>query len=486
MAKRISLQEENKIIALFDSGMLITEISKLTGRGKNTIRRILKKHQRLRTASEVLKIAWKKNLRRPQPKKYLHLLPIMKELETKGLSHREIARKLGCGRSTVDLYLGKVSLGKKDWNGKVIYSKEDIRRNLKIPQNIQEISPEYAELIGILIGDGCIHRSQKRYMIHVTMSKEEKEWAEGIINLFERLHNITPRLRIMSFKSKKGVTEALRIEIGSRALYDFYTKVIGLPSGKKEKTIYIPTIIMGNKNYYPHLIRGIFDAEGDISIERNDYPRIKISSSSKKLIDQLKEILKELGFNPQIKYDIKKKEKNGKITIRHDIRVNGRKNLWKWLRTIGTRNLKKLKNIIITESSMKDKFKIGDEIIDKITARKGKIIGKLKKDLLIDKRIKNIEKISLMKKLREKGYSYNKIAKELKISLWSVYKWAKDGKDAGTKDFRESKRPSFRKYMHLFPQMKKLREQGLKISEIATHLKISPKIVQRYLSSYVT
>ena len=86
------------------------------------------------------------------------------------------------------------------------------------------------------------------------------------------------------------------------------------------------------KEFYPHILRGLFDTDGSVTIFNNNgivYPRIEIKICPSPAQKQFIEILNNLGFN----YKIQNLDK-GKIRIR----VSGVKELKKWFEIIGSSN----------------------------------------------------------------------------------------------------------------------------------------------------
>ena len=119
-------------------------------------------------------------------------------------------------------------------------------------------------------------------------------------------------------------------ECYSQAIYEFKNHVLGLPIGEKIERVEIPKAILNseNKEVYRAAIRGMFDTNGCVTIVKKDYPMISITITSKKLIDQLKEMFLKLGFIPAA-YD-------------KTIYLNGNVMLEKWIKEIGSHNPKNL------------------------------------------------------------------------------------------------------------------------------------------------
>ena len=109
-------------------------------------------------------------------------------------------------------------------------SKKDIKKGLTFPSEMNE---KLAEDIGIMIGDGGIGVYKYNNFTNSIVSVD----GNSIIDkeyLLEYVNNLKFRLYNLSFKPyfKKNRNE-MRIRMYSQGLVHFYTKVIGLPLGKK-------------------------------------------------------------------------------------------------------------------------------------------------------------------------------------------------------------------------------------------------------------
>ncbi len=179
-------------------------------------------------------------------------------------------------------------------NSIVTFSGRDNSKGVILPK---EITPLLAEEIGLTIGDGYI--SNKKFESRLKGNKnDEKEYYENYVKpMFKQLYNI--ELNISEYDSTVG------FEIYSKALWEFKTKVLGLPTAPK-KTIGVPNILkVNNKEILCSLLRGLFDTDGNIYFRSQGsnkfyYPVISFTTISKILAEDLNEILVMLGFNPKL------------------------------------------------------------------------------------------------------------------------------------------------------------------------------------------
>ncbi len=177
---------------------------------------------------------------------------------------------------------------------KIKFSKRDCEKQIKLPK---EITPLLAEEIGLSIGDGVISGKKFEYRLKGNKLDEKDYYTTFIKPMFKELYNL--ELNIKEYESTVG------FEVYSQALWEFKTKIIGLPTAPK-KTIRIPNCLKVNdKEVVCALIRGLLDTDGSIyfrSQGRNKkyYPVISFATISRGLASDVKEILGVIGFRPRL------------------------------------------------------------------------------------------------------------------------------------------------------------------------------------------
>lgn len=198
------------------------------------------------------------------------------------------------------------------------YSANDLKKKIIFPK---KITPELAEEIGAHLGDGCL--SKNRNYFSIKTNKKEEGYMKYLFKLYKKLYNLD--LKMMRLSSVVG------FEIYSKALCEFKNKVLGMPYGEKIHRIEIPKAILESKNkeVYFALMKGLFDTDGCISIikkNNKEYPVISLSIKSEKLISQVAEMLRKLGYIP--------------FSKRYNIALNGVVMFKKWAKEIGSNNPK--------------------------------------------------------------------------------------------------------------------------------------------------
>jgi transcriptional regulator with XRE-family HTH domain len=197
---------------------------------------------------------------------------------------------------------------------------------IKIPGKDEKL----AEFTGVMLGDGGI----APYHVHITLSNKEKEYANYLINLINKLFGIKPKI----YKIKKA--KAIDIVVQRKNLVDFCQK-IGLVLGNKvKKQVDIPEWVKENKNFSKACIRGLIDTDGCFYInsyyvnnKKYLYFKIAFTNGSKPLVLSVFRKLKDLGINSRVSKNYK------------DVRIESRKHVLKYIEEIGSNNHKHLQKI---------------------------------------------------------------------------------------------------------------------------------------------
>ncbi len=214
------------------------------------------------------------------------------------------------------------------------FSKIDKQRGIKLPLFLDS---KLAEDIGIQIGDGCISKGKKDYIINCSFNANED---------LQYMQNFVVTLKTKLFKNANLISSKIggevRIKIGSRAVFDFYTKIIGLPAGSKNE-VEIPKIIFENRDHLISCTRGIMDTDFSLSFKKKHkqvhyYPVISANFKSKKLVKQLELIFNKLGFKVHAEFDYERFDRRFGKVITHYIYLNGKNNLERWWKIIGSNN----------------------------------------------------------------------------------------------------------------------------------------------------
>ncbi|MBS3051435.1 MAG: hypothetical protein J4400_04785 [Candidatus Aenigmarchaeota archaeon] len=229
---------------------------------------------------------------------------------------------------------------------KSIITYGDKRKGLQLPVVLSE---ELAEFLGIMTGDGSINKyrfkggTASEYSISITCSfTDDKEYIDNfIVPLIFRVFNI--KLKPVKLKGQNTI----RIITRSKGLF-YFLKDIGFNIGPKDN-IEIPKFILKNKKFIIPFIRGLFDTDGSVSLKKqgHNYPVISVKQKSRKLVEQLELILKEMGFSMYTEYDTIVNDNRGFSSKGSRIYINGRKNAKNWMGKIGFHNPKHIRKVEI-------------------------------------------------------------------------------------------------------------------------------------------
>ncbi len=206
------------------------------------------------------------------------------------------------------------------------------------------ITPEVAEICGIITGDGHLSRyiSSKRtsYRIEIVGDKiEEVDYFKYITSLFYKCfnHNLT----------LKHEEEYARLYTHSKKLLEFFEN-IGVIVGKKSDKAFIPSNIINNQLLSLRFLKGLADTDFSMSFKKGDrkthsYPRIVAEFSSERIIKDIQKILDRVSIT-YYKQKVKKSNNFGIFTL-YRLEINGKRNLKKWLNQIGFSNPKHITKI---------------------------------------------------------------------------------------------------------------------------------------------
>ena len=203
-----------------------------------------------------------------------------------------------------------------------------------------KLYPEICEFIGAFIGDGFFNcYKNKIYQIEFSGDRryDYNYYLKTIIPLIKKeIPGLNPHI---IFPKNKNT---LKIRFFSKELFCFLKQEFNFKPGVKTYTVVIPDrIISAGEEYIRKTIRGIFDTDGCIFLDKRKiykkpYSRIVLQTVSKPLYDQLKEILSR-------KFSIRH-GKNANRNIYY-IEVYGFDNLKKWMSEIGFSNERHLNRL---------------------------------------------------------------------------------------------------------------------------------------------
>ncbi len=172
------------------------------------------------------------------------------------------------------------------------------------PRDIQinTTSTDYAELIGIILGDG--HISQ--YQISITLhSVVDRKYIRHVRDLIKKV------LHIDAVAIKRNNVTILYIN-SIKVVKHLYS--IGVPPGNKTKLqVDVPTHLTKKEGFRLAALRGLIDTDGSFYVESHTYkgthyayPRLNFTNTSLPLIHFVYSSLKELGIAARYSKDMKR------------------------------------------------------------------------------------------------------------------------------------------------------------------------------------
>ena len=160
-----------------------------------------------------------------------------------------------------------------------------------------KFNSDLAEEIGWHIGDGSMNYYLQRgkpkgiYQLRGHIEDDKQHYLIRIKPIFEKIYNIKVSLREMPS------TRVFGFQIWNSEIVKFKQQ-LGLPLGKKFE-LEIPKEFVNEKELLVSCIRGIFDTDGGLYLEKKNhklYPRIYITTISLRLVEQLTILFNSLGL----------------------------------------------------------------------------------------------------------------------------------------------------------------------------------------------
>lgn len=216
------------------------------------------------------------------------------------ISEREMARKLGIGKTSVNRWRTELGLV--------------VKKNTVNDDFFKTWAPEMAYILGYIFADGNINwKPEKSYRaLTITSAEKDKEHLEKI------------RLKLESTKELlySESTKSYRLIVNNETICKDLMK-LGL-TPRKSLSMKFPEV---PGNFLKHFIRGIIDGDGTVRYVkrgRSPYFEIRISSGSEAFLQKMKEKITLIGI-----YGNVRKLKNNVFILRYTCRKG--LNLAKWI-----------------------------------------------------------------------------------------------------------------------------------------------------------
>lgn len=200
----------------------------------------------------------------------------------KDKSFHEIAKTIGRTKKAVSVKVSKMGL------------KKDPKYNFQTDFFQKIDNEEKAYWLGFIYADGYISFSKGRYVLGIEIKNSDINHLKKFNKSIKGNLEIKSRERVVGIYSTKCIMS--NIKINSKT---FVSNLVGQGvTEKKSKTMIFPKI---DKKLINHFVRGYFDGDGSISIEkRSNQLRCNFTSGSPDFLNHLKIILDELNISSYI------------------------------------------------------------------------------------------------------------------------------------------------------------------------------------------
>lgn len=148
-----------------------------------------------------------------------------------------------------------------------------------------------AFLIGLVLGDGYLNKSSRTEVLRITLGTDKpKLWqytTKVVTDIFDKIPYVHKRLR----------SAAVDIRIYQNNI----ARRIEIPLGRKRnKKLKLPRWIWDNKSLLIACLKGLFEAEGSLSIHNKTSTfNFSFSNTNIELLNQVQRALIYIGFHPE-------------------------------------------------------------------------------------------------------------------------------------------------------------------------------------------
>jgi len=230
----------------------------------------------------------------------------------------------------------------------VEFSAKDRKKKIRVPT---QTSIDLAYFCGILAGDGSIYTRAKKFDNIIKCvgnpRSEQGLYTDVLAPLMRRLFNFVPIMKVQDSGTTFGFC------IYSKAMYSFFTRTIGMPSGKKYDKLCIPPVFKQELSQCFAFIRGVADTDFYVKLVKKNYPVIVGVSKSESFLKEMGEYLRREGFtyNMYCRVQHDKRLKVPKTIYVYELNFSGRRNLQLWMEKIGFSSPKHLARIRLYEQT---------------------------------------------------------------------------------------------------------------------------------------
>lgn len=168
-----------------------------------------------------------------------------------------------------------------------------------------------AELIGVILGDGNISEFPRTERLLIISNSNNAGFIKRYTNLVEKLFN-----KKAAVYQVRG-TQTTRIGIYQK----FISERLGVPCGNRKDLRYrLPTWISVDRYNLLSWLRGLFEAEGLLSIHKPTYTyNFQFSNKNESLLNLVEKNLNSLGFHPERRKNSVRLRKKEEVIMFRDL-----------------------------------------------------------------------------------------------------------------------------------------------------------------------
>lgn len=170
--------------------------------------------------------------------------------------------------------------------------RDETKKAGKMPKYLPFIkSKDLAEYIGVILGDGNISSFPRTERLIIVGNSNNIGFIQRYSLLTEKIFGKIPTV------TKISGANAIRISIYQK----FISKRLSIPSGNRAEYLFkIPAWILSNKDYLISLLKGLFEAEGSLSIHKETCTHnFQFKNTNQSLLKAVADSLIRLGFHPE-------------------------------------------------------------------------------------------------------------------------------------------------------------------------------------------
>lgn len=173
--------------------------------------------------------------------------------------------------------------------------RENMRQLGRIPSGYPDFvkSESLSELIGVVLGDGNLSKFPRTERIIIASNSNNPGFVRRYSGIVEKIFKKKPTI------SKLVGANCIRISLYQK----FISKRLGIPLGDRGKLVYdLPEWIRGNKSFLVSFLKGLFEAEGSLSIHlKTSTYNFQFCNYNNSLLNIVKNELILLGYHPEVR-----------------------------------------------------------------------------------------------------------------------------------------------------------------------------------------